>query len=262
LKACGRLTDELLVDLIQKCEDLEEIELDGVYGLTDVSLGYLFKLNLLKKLCLGWATQCFGHQFGASGISPDISLMTLQLVSCHLFDDQAAKLLSSGTKSLKCLLIEDAPLFGDVGLSHLLKSSRSSITSLTLDGCPRITDVGLLDSLGLVDNIQLHLQNLCFVSLPAVSDTSLVAISKSSPQLKSLVLTACHLTNDAIKSTLQWCSQLHQLELNGIPHLQGKRVVNYIRNLRAIKHLDISWCKDLEYVFLGYFDFSMADFFI
>ncbi|KAJ7961144.1 F-box/LRR-repeat protein 3 [Quillaja saponaria] len=216
LKWCVSVSD-LGVNLIAiKCKEIHTLDLSYL-PITEKCLPSILKLQYLEDLVL---EGCFGIDEDSLGILKHgcKTLKKLDISSCQNITHVGLSSLTSGSRFLQQLtLAHGSPV--TLALTDSL-SKLSMLQSIILDGC-QVTSAGLKA----IGNWCLSLRELSLSKCFGVTDEGLSSIVSKQKDLRRLDITCCRkITGVSIANITNSCTGLTSLEWSRVPWFTGKHL--------------------------------------
>ena len=171
LTGCYNLTDQCIMDMVNRCHKLTGINLDGCDKVTDV---------------------------GVSALSAGCGqLQSINLEGCFEVTDVGVSALGTGCGQLQSISLYGCNKVTDVGVS-VLGAGCGQLRSIDLYKCRRVTDAGI-SALGRGCG---QLQTISLRCCDKVTDAGISALGVGCGQLQSINLSRCDKVTDAVVSAL------------------------------------------------------------
>lgn len=241
LQMCGRMTDEVLQLLGERCQSLSVVQLHGPY------------------LCTAAAFSSFLTLLGRK-------LLTLKLSHASKFSDHCLETLSTNCTNLIELSLTETEKVGNNGVIHL---KSLGLEKLTLDR------IGVIESETFLNLFAAIGSNLYLLSLSHqnnINDDVHALISNKCGKLTHLSLEGCkQSSNESLSNLLSNLVNLTELNISQNPliedcvlesvikthnktiqrlnisglHMLTNDVLKRLGNLHFMIDIDLSWCRDV-----------------
>ncbi|XP_068132322.1 F-box and leucine-rich repeat protein 13 isoform X2 [Hyperolius riggenbachi] len=257
------LTDNCIITLLEKCQNITSVSLLGSPHLTDSAFKVLAHGKKLVKIRIegnNWITDASIKAISRS--CP--SLNHIYLADCQKITDISLKAISS-LKNITVLNVADCIRISDPGVRQVLEGpSGSKLRELNLTNCLRVSDLSLL-------RIAQKCHNLNFLNIrfcENVSDSgielvgnmgSLLSIDVSgtsitdqkfchqSRDLEVLDMSHClQVTNNTVKTVAFCCKMLTSINIAGCPKITDSSIQYLSGGCRYLHVVDISGCVNLS----------------
>ena len=166
LGGCHHMTDQCVVDIVNRCVKLRSIDIGGCGQVTDAGMIAL------------------GHGCG--------QLRSIDLTCCHKVTDAGVIALGAGCGQLQSINVESCDKVTDAGVIAL-GAGCGQLQSIDLAGCNKVTDAGVI-ALGAGCG---QLQSIDLVCCNKVTDAGVIALGAGCGQLQSINVHGCDEVTDA-----------------------------------------------------------------
>jgi hypothetical protein len=209
------LTNISIINLAEKCSNLEELDLMHNENITDVSI---FKI---------------GEKCPA--------IKRLHLLNCDNITD--ASIISLG---------ESHPCLEDLDLSFNPDITDHSMSKLLADVCPTIRKLNLYGSL--ITDISIkklgagcpHLTFLNLCDCSNLTDTSICKVADGCPNLECITIMDCHdVTDIGICELARKCPQLNDVNISQCYQITDVSVCDLIKGCHNLKRLFLANCMNI-----------------
>ena len=239
LKGCF-ITDVSIVVLTEKCPRLKSLNISSCEEITDVAIvGLVGSCPLLKSVNLAWdclitdasivvlAESC--PQLESLNIEgdaiTDVSVLALaencpqlesvNFGSCERITGASIVTLAESCPQLKCVILHDCKLITDVSVGAL--AVHCPLVIVDLSNCTEITDSD-------------------------ADDGGVVAL-ECCPQLESVNLSGCILTDASIVAFAGSCPRLKSVDLDGCEYITDVSIVALAASCPLLKSVSLSYCE-------------------
>jgi len=211
LKACDKLTNEDISEIIQKKTSLTRLNLRET-NITDKGL------KELAKHCS--------------------NLTSLDLSYCDKITDDGVKALAPSLGNLTSLDLRSTNIIEDEGLKLLTKSC-SNLTRLNINWCCEFTAEGIVA-------VAPYLCNQTDLDLgKKITDDGLVALVPHLGDLTDLQFYEAKITDEGLMAVAPALRNLIRLEFYGCENITGEGLVTLAENCKNLIHLSLEYCENI-----------------
>lgn len=245
---CSQMSNSIVRSVLQGCEVLEQIRLDGCPRISDAAFDPLHcpfdrlkAADSLKFIGLKGCQQITGS-FSAVLTKVFRSLETVDLSQCkHIVSSAVSDLLTHGT-----LQNIDLSFVGSVGDEAFSEQSSKylALRSLNLSQ-NRITDVSLLSLANSVCNLSCLRLQWC----GGISDSGVMALAEGCRFITVLDLQSCNITDASLVAISSSCNSLVELDVSWCVRITdtGIRALSDGKNnMPLFMVLKATWCAGIS----------------
>eukprot|EP01094_Clydonella_sp_ATCC50884_P022640 TRINITY_DN5252_c0_g1_i2.p1 TRINITY_DN5252_c0_g1~~TRINITY_DN5252_c0_g1_i2.p1 ORF type:complete len:742 (-),score=340.14 TRINITY_DN5252_c0_g1_i2:296-2359(-) len=231
LKLSGRnITDASLQHVADQCTHLRELELVGCERISDSAIYTLARMcTRLQVLNL---TRCKNITANAFRMTAD-HVDVIDHLQRGMYNLQRLDLTH-------CLHVTDDALHS---ISHLCPN----LLELNLTQCEVITDAGLAH----IAERGHALRRIVLAKCLQVTDTSICALARACPDLTSVVLRQCNVSDVAMRDIARYCPGLRELDLTACEGVTDATVSLFSRLFRSLESLCLEELSDLSDASIG-----------
>lgn len=259
LSLCKEIHDGAVALMSRKCPNIQELDLAGCssvtnQGLKDVAtnLRHLRKLNL--RSCRQITDAGIGYLAKAKSHKDHCGIEDLTLQDCQKLTDESLSLLSKDNKVLSSLNLSFCVSITDTGLKSL--SRIRTLKSLNVRSCDNVSDIGISFLAEPTSRQQTSpvdrpcsggLEDLDVSFCANVTNSSLHHIASGFPNLKSLSMTTCSITDHGLKRLAkQLQTSLESLNIGQCTAITDDGIKHLSDHLKKIRFLDIYGCPKIS----------------
>ncbi|XP_014674121.1 PREDICTED: F-box/LRR-repeat protein 14-like [Priapulus caudatus] len=252
LSLCKQITDRSLDKIAQNLKNLEVLELGGCCNITNNGLLLiawgLRRLRVLNlRSCRHVTDVGIGHIAGlshkAESADGNLQLEHLGLQDCQKLTDQALLNVSLGLANLRGINLSFCANIRDSGLKCLARMPR--LAAVNLRSCDNVSDAGIAY---LAEGGCSRLQTLDVSFCDKVGDAALVHVSQGLYSLRSLSLSACHISDEGLSKVVRTLRDLTTLNIGQCSRITDRGLAligDYLTNLTEI---DLYGCTGITTV--------------
>lgn len=165
----------------------------------------------------------------------------LGLQDCQKLTDDSLKHVSQGLPNLRSINLSFCASFTEFGLKHL-STMASSLKEINLRSCDNVSDIGLryLSEGG----VALHVLDISFCD--KISDQGLEFVSQGLPQIQSLSLNSCSVSDKGIVKIAATLTELRTLNIGQCNEVTDKGLNAIIDNCPQLKDVDVYGCTGIS----------------
>lgn len=165
----------------------------------------------------------------------------LGLQDCQKLTDDSLKHVSQGLPNLRSINLSFCASFTEFGLKHL-STMASSLKEINLRSCDNVSDVGLryLSEGG----VALHVLDISFCD--KISDQGLDFVSQGLPQIQSLSLNSCSVSDKGMLKIAATLTELRTLNIGQCNEVTDKGLNAIIDSCPQLKDLDVYGCTGIS----------------
>jgi ribosomal silencing factor RsfS len=206
------MTDELIIQVAQKCVYLKYLCVDNCWRLTDASI--IAVARRCRQLTSLDVAACSLTDASIIAVAAGCGhLQSLNVEFCTSLTDASIIAVAEGCGQLKSLNVEFCTSLTDASIIAVAKG-RGQLTSLNVAGC-----------------------NL--------TDASIIAVAQRCPKLTSLDVAACSLTDTSIIAVAQSCPNLTSLDVAAIGKLTDSSIMAVVQGCVQLTSLNVEFCTSL-----------------
>lgn len=254
LSLCKEVTDNSLGRIATHCKNLQDLQLGGCTKITNTGLLLIsWGLKNIKSLNLRSCWQISDHGIGhLAGINSQpgggagagaTTLERISLQDCQKLTDESLNHIAVGLPSVQAINLSFCVSVTDTGLKSL--SRMDCLRDLNLRSCDNVSDIGVgFLAEGGSSSSQLSRLDVSFCD--RVSDSSLVHVASGLPNLKSLSLSACHITDSGVKRIAKDLHHLETLNVGQCTKLTDESVETLAKDMKSLKSIDLYGCTSIS----------------
>mmetsp|Transcript_2379 Transcript_2379/g.6128 ORF Transcript_2379/g.6128 Transcript_2379/m.6128 type:complete len:534 (-) Transcript_2379:139-1740(-) len=248
LGMCGRgLSDQVAMSLSRtQLENVAHLELTGAYRISDDGIKALLKaMPQLRELGLRDACRL---QDAVTALPEACPLLErLDLSGCRGLSPEAMASSLPLLKNLRDLSLDAVTEVDDTFLQLIAGSL--PLERLSVNFCPEVTDKGLCAVARMRGQ---HLLELRCSDVPKLTDTTLLELAQSCPELHTLYVQRCAKLTDAGVAAVAQNGKLRSLCVAHVPDVGPLACAALTRSCTdSLESLDISWCRAVSDNMLG-----------
>lgn len=232
LGMCSQLTDAAVIALAQHCTNLKDLNLEYCALLTDASI---MKLRNLLKLCIG---DCYEiTEAGMIAIARNNPLLDhFEMQNCEVSPAAVAGIAEFGNKDLLTLKLSNS-LLSDAEILPIIEKFRN-LQVLELEDCLNLHDATVLS----IANNMTQLVSLSLYHNHNFSDECIKVLVGACTQIDDLCLDMCHnLTDLAVREIALKCTKLKDLSLIRMNGLTDASVVYLSHHATTLESLHMGF---------------------
>ena len=276
LGGCTELTNGVLEPLVDDCNSLTTLRLDGCRRIDDVGIGTLMERDATKGMRLPQLTAIDVSKLpevsdaGICELVHDRSNLTdLNVALCGRVGDASLRALAANCAELRALnltatavtneglaaLAQGCPKLARVNLTRcaevgddgviMLAVRCTELASLFVARCAAVTDA----SLGALGSFSRELAELHIAGCEAITDAGVVAVANGCAKLGAFLLDTCSgITDAGICEVAKRCNLLQTLQAIGCSGIGDESLLALARHSRSLARLDVRGCSRITEV--------------
>ncbi len=252
LSLCKDVSDNSIGKIASRCRNLQSLDLAGCSRVSNNGLFYI-SLNMKKiqhlnlRSCRMISDQGMSHLAGKNNnITKGLQVLEeLGLQDCQKITDEGLKHICDGLRSINKINLSFCVSVTDTGLKSLGKMQ--NLKELNLRSCDNISDIGIGF---LAEEGGKQLTHLDTSFCANVTDTAAKYIANGIPELRSLAMANCSVSDEGLLNICKSLKKLETLNIGQCKQVTDKSLEVLAQELRNLKQIDLYGCAKVSEIAL------------
>ncbi|CAJ0873538.1 5295_t:CDS:2, partial [Entrophospora sp. SA101] len=232
------ISHKIIKSIVDSCPNIIHLDFKSSEGFSDKALIIIAESYPNLKYLNLWDNKLITDK-GLSTIAQlCYKLEYLNISFCKSITDESLIKIAESCQNLEEFYFSEARWITDKSISCVINQ------------CPKLRCLDIAFSRGKIEDTSLltrrslSMEYLDFSGVMAyLNDDFIVAIIRSSPNLKHFDISGNDIGNDPIEAIAHTCHKLEYLELDGNDFITNSSICNVIRSCPKLQHLALAYCK-------------------